>query len=89
MVYTQKTFEPTGLEKNSQLGKLSLSLDITLFIISYCNQQMQFKCSFDFMIDSEEFINAFKTYFKETHNIDNPSGKLLIYYWVTQIHFLF
>lgn len=50
---------------------------------------MQFKGSFDFKIDSDEFLHALKIHFKLHHNIDNPSGKILIYYWVQNMIFIF
>ncbi|EAS01795.2 hypothetical protein TTHERM_00564410 (macronuclear) [Tetrahymena thermophila SB210] len=62
-------------------SRINKTVDITIFMQSFCAQQSLFKGTFDIFIDSPEFADALKQYLKEEYKVDNPTGKLQAFYW--------
>ncbi|KAL4487494.1 hypothetical protein ABPG72_007014 [Tetrahymena utriculariae] len=71
--------QPTNEAQN--LSRMDKTVDITIFMQSFCAQQSLFKGTFDIFMDSPEFADALKQYLKEEYKVDNPTGKLQAFYW--------
>ncbi|KAL4437898.1 hypothetical protein ABPG74_001069 [Tetrahymena malaccensis] len=90
-VQTQGTNQNSQGDNQNQQGqpanealnqsRMNKTVDITIFMQSFCAQQSLFKGTFDIFIDSPEFADALKQYLKEEYKVDNPTGKLQAFYW--------